>query len=200
MADRGHRHTTGISEVTFHISHSPPRPAVGEIEQIDPSGIPERSTEGVGPRFGRARHVEQVDMQYPEPEWVQPHMMHYAVLDQTELVNQSELVIPDAEQLQYPVDYCVLSPVLHQIQLEQSGLEHTAVMSANTSSLSWEAQPLSFVSLPIMGLLSVLDGLPGVCISRAAHATLSPVLAVNVRRSGGTVEGGSVNYDDEDTG
>ena len=86
-----------MSEVTFHISHCKPALAA-DIVRIAPNNHPERITVGLGPSFGRARHVEQMDMQYPEQEWVQPLLMHQVVLEQA---------VPDdfpvADLMQYPV-------------------------------------------------------------------------------------------------
>ena len=163
VADKGHKHTSGISEVSFYITggfapeqqkiiptkihHIVEQPAGVHTKTQDFSEQPERADVA----FSRGRLVDQLVIHYPEQ--VPAQLTYYAVLE---------------------------DPVV----------EHTVAESPSpTPRLCWEAQPFSFVSLPCMELLSIYDGLQAVCVSRSLCTAISALLAMHVESSGGSVEG-----------
>ena len=126
VADKGHKHSSGMSEVGFYISNSRiSSNAYTELVETAPA-----TTSPTAPSDGR--HIELSPMQYPE--WVPAPLTYRAVLEDPMTDRHVEHMT-----MQYPE--WVPAPVTYFAVLEETMSEHV--------------NPLNYVSLPCLGLFSV---------------------------------------------
>ena len=196
IADKGHRHSSGVSEVAFYILK-----VASSINRTEP---PERSSVPSPPIYEQPNSVRRLASKALESN---------AALDSgRHIVQKRSFLNREPEHLTMLTSEWVPAPTLHYAEPVEPDYEQGNVMTSPASHLAsgflsisestseamlkQESElftSFSRLSLPNMELLSIKDGLQVVCVSRHLCTVTSELLAIHVRNSGGNIDDASIS-------